>query len=438
MRCVLMAVLLLLFLPAVPTLSRADEDAPVDERPFALEPLPVNAEAARRLRGRVTLEQGTFTLPEVAALLEREVGVTVRFDWDGLEEVGVTPGSSVEFEPGDAEAGRMLSMVLLEVAPEGARGGIYPTYMLVDGVVAIGTNRSLVRRLPQVFWPDQEERARPMGKDDVAMLQLERIVTINFEDAALGNVIDYIRDATGVNIVVNWAELEAVGLDRDMLCTVNLSRIPARQLLEAALAQAGADNFDDEKPAYTIAEGVVYISTIAECRNTTAVAIYDIRFIQDWLTRRELRAVYQDDPLAMELLTLDMQTHQGGDVSWQEAIDQVVELVQDTVGEPDEWLDEESTIRELNGNLIIKTTPENHREVQDYLDMFIAHNRRAQVAFVRELEVVRLLRRAEALRADGDHAEALGLVEEALLVDPLHEPARALRLVLEQTLERQE
>jgi len=438
MRCVLMAMLLLLLLPAVPTLSQADADAPVDERPFALEPLPANEEAARRLRGRVTLELGRKTLPEVAAMLEREVGVTVRFDWDGLEEVGVTPESSADFMPGDTEAGRMLSMVLLEVAPVGARGGVYPTYMLVDGVVVIGTNRSLVRRLPQVTWPDQEERARPVGKDALAARQLERLVTVNFEDAGLGNLIEYLRDATGANIVVNWQALELVGIDRDTLCTCTLSRVPAGQLLALVLDQVGAENFDDDKPGYTIADGVVYISTLDDLKENTTVAIYDIRFIQDWLTRRELRAVYQDDALAMELLTLDMQTRQGGDVSWMEAVDQVVELVQDTVGDPDEWLDEESTIRELNGNLIIKTTPENHRQVQDYLDMFIAHNRRAQVAFVRELEVVRLLRRAEALRETGDHAEALALVEGALTVDPLHEPARALRLVLEQTLERQE
>ena len=41
----------------------------------------------------------------------------------------------------------------------------------------------------------------------------------------------------------------------------------------------------------------------------------------------------------------------------------IIEIIQDSVGDPNEWLDLISTVRELNGNLIIKTTNENHRAI---------------------------------------------------------------------------
>ena len=53
--------------------------------------------------------------------------------------------------------------------------------------------------------------------------------------------------------------------------------------------------------------------------------------------------------------------------SRQELVDQIVELITSTVGEPDYWLDEISTITELNGNLIVKTTPEDHQSIQKLL-----------------------------------------------------------------------
>jgi len=39
----------------------------------------------------------------------------------------------------------------------------------------------------------------------------------------------------------------------------------------------------------------------------------------------------------------------------------------ETVGDPDEWLDEESTLTEIGGKLVIKTTPENHEQIEQLL-----------------------------------------------------------------------
>ncbi len=58
--------------------------------------------------------------------------------------------------------------------------------------------------------------------------------------------------------------------------------------------------------------------------------------------------------------------------SRQELVDQVHQLIHSTTGEPDQWLDEEFTINEFNGNLIVKTTPEVHKEIEQLLDVLSA------------------------------------------------------------------
>ncbi|MFI4861800.1 MAG: bacterial transcriptional activator domain-containing protein [Phycisphaerales bacterium JB063] len=420
---------------AFPSLAQG-EAAGVDDRPFALEPLPVNVEASRRLAGRVPLEAGWFTLPEVAALLEREVGVTVRFDWDGLAGVEVTPETRVEFAAGEAAGDRLLSMMLLEAAPDS--GENYPTYLLMDGTVVVGTTQSLVRLAPQVFWPERVEQGRPVTAEDRVFMELGRTVTADFDQVDLVHTLDYIRDTTGVNIVVNWTVLDSVGIAQDTAVSCRMVRVSALELLEAVLEQAGASEFEDERPGYTLLDNVVYISTRDEIKDHTTVELYDIRDLLEASLGTQLVAVYQDDALAMELLTLRQKNLIGAfeDQHRMELIDELIELIRDAVGSADEWLDGDSSIRELNGNFIIKTTWHNHRAIVELLDRLRAGQNAEHLAFVRELECVRLLRRAEAHRAAGEYAEALALVEDALSVDPLHETARGLRLVLEETIGR--
>lgn len=55
----------------------------------------------------------------------------------------------------------------------------------------------------------------------------------------------------------------------------------------------------------------------------------------------------------------------------QEHVDQITELLQTQIGNPDEWLDEESTLTELNGSLIVKTTPENHDDIRKLIDNLV-------------------------------------------------------------------
>lgn len=51
-----------------------------------------------------------------------------------------------------------------------------------------------------------------------------------------------------------------------------------------------------------------------------------------------------------------------------ELVEQITDLIVSTVGEPDNWLDENSTVREFNGSLIVNATPEELHEIEELLD----------------------------------------------------------------------
>lgn len=55
-----------------------------------------------------------------------------------------------------------------------------------------------------------------------------------------------------------------------------------------------------------------------------------------------------------------------------ELISQIVSLIQSTIGEPGQWLEEESSVTEFNGSLIVNTVPEELDEIGQLLDSLSA------------------------------------------------------------------
>ena len=58
------------------------------------------------------------------------------------------------------------------------------------------------------------------------------------------------------------------------------------------------------------------------------------------------------------------------------------EMITSVVGDSDGWLDELWTISELNGNLIIRTTEDNHRQITQLMSLVRA-GRRSQMLKLR-------------------------------------------------------
>lgn len=220
-----------------------------------------------------------------------------------------------------------------------------------------------------------------------AQAALRKIVTLSNDNLSLDQVIAFIRDTTGANIAVNWRALGLAEIDQDSLVTISLSRVPAEQLLRLVLDQVSAEVFeDDEKAGFTVSEGIIKISTLRDLKSETETRVYDIRDLLVQVPNFTNAPGFDlNDALSNTSSGGSGQGSTGGGngggsnegglfgnddddqnevlPTREELVGQIVELINTTVGHPDEWLDAESTLNELNGNMIIKTTGDNHRQI---------------------------------------------------------------------------
>ncbi|MEM9347442.1 MAG: hypothetical protein AAGB26_12570 [Planctomycetota bacterium] len=305
-----------------------------------------------------------------------------------------------------------------------------------------------------VYAVDDEDIKAVQQDNSEAELALSTTLSISTTDITLAGLIDFVRAGAGVNVVPNWQALELVGIDQETKITLHTREVPARMLLDLALEQASADAFDDDRATLSLDGGVVRISTIRELSSRTITRVYDI----GWFTKPNnalAQQLYREHPDVAKLLRFAWKpenplsraiedgglycalcnavTKPDGTVdchSFQTRIDQLRELIQATVGDPDEWLDEESTIVDLDKQFIIKTTKTNH----DSILKLMRTMRQAEVesfkALAREVEATLLLKQAEAHRLKQEDKQALRLIDRALRVDPGHPEAGVLRQIV--------
>ena len=208
-------------------------------------------------------------------------------------------------------------------------------------------------------WPDvspDPEEQRRAAKDKAVAAELGKVIPeFKVTEATLGDAVDRLRDATGLNIFVNWRSLEKAGVGRDTPLSIQLGNVRAGTVLEVLLTMAGADK---ARLGHKVEDGVVTISTAEDLVRTTITAVYDIRHI--------VRAA------PAEL----------GEKGRQHQIIKLIRLVQKNIDSPS-WRDNGGNvgaIRELSGQLIVTQTPENQERLKTLLkdvgELFVAGEER--------------------------------------------------------------
>jgi hypothetical protein len=140
-----------------------------------------------------------------------------------------------------------------------------------------------VLRYP-VDWPDisatrdqtvNAERSSG-GSDRTSDAQLNRrLPQIKFDAVAFSDVVDFLRDVSGLNIFVNWKSLEAAGVDRNTPVTAQLHDVKFSKALSVILSEGVGGG--QTKLGYTLDQGVITISTADELSKNVVVRVYDIR-----------------------------------------------------------------------------------------------------------------------------------------------------------------
>lgn len=226
-------------------------------------------------------------------------------------------------------------------------------------------NTSFIDKTASAEQTEKEQNRRTRQK-------LDDPIPAEFDAVSFDQFLEYLRNVTGTNVWINWNALEP-GVTPDSKVTLNLPEpVSARLVLDMVLEQVG-DEFNPA--AWEIQDGVVAIGTRRSLWQSD-LRVYDIR---DLLVQIPDFSFDPDEPAPPS-------------PTRGELVEQVVTLIQDTIGRLEDWVTyggDLSSIRELNGQLIVETSTKNHRAIVDLLAQ-LRETRRVQISFESRFVVVPL------------------------------------------------
>ena len=163
----------------------------------------------------------------------------------------------------------------------------------------------------------------------------ERLAEVKWFDRELIDAVDALRDMTGAKIFVNWHALEQAGVDRHEPVSLHKKDVKLSRAIDLLLAQVAPEG----KPLdWKVEDGTIVISTRNELAGHDVLTrVYDVR----------------------DLLRLS------NDADRQRHVDELLKFVMDQVG-AGSWKERGGSagaIRELQGQLIVTQTPQNHRQL---------------------------------------------------------------------------
>jgi bla regulator protein BlaR1 len=125
-----------------------------------------------------------------------------------------------------------------------------------------------MQTFPRTVVSDEQLEAANRGA--VATLRM-KIPEVKFDGVALSDVIDFYRDITKANIVLNWRTLEQAGIDRSAPVTIRLKDTTFENALNATLRQV-----DAQQLAVVVDQGVITITTIMDLPSYSVTKTYDV------------------------------------------------------------------------------------------------------------------------------------------------------------------
>jgi type II secretory pathway component GspD/PulD (secretin) len=224
-------------------------------------------------------------------------------------------------------------------------------------------------------------------------------VPIDFNNNSLEQVVAFMEQVTGLDIYVDYKALNNVGIDRTAEVSLRLQDVPMDTALSRVLEQLGEGT---DRPQWAIQDGMLTVSSDQALRARTVLLVYDIR---DLL----FQVPNFDNAPELDLESaLNQAQNQGGGagggggggfgggggggggggmggggggaifgepgddperLTREELVAQIVSIIQENV-DPEGWRDlggDTGSIQELNGNLIIRNTANNHRDIEGLL-----------------------------------------------------------------------
>lgn len=99
------------------------------------------------------------------------------------------------------------------------------------------------------------------------------IEPVDIDSAKARDVFRWWSNTTGIPLVINWREMEAVGIDPDMAIDLHLRNAPAAAVLSLFMKELGAQ----QPLMYEITDHYIRILTKEEANKDTVTLVYDIK-----------------------------------------------------------------------------------------------------------------------------------------------------------------
>lgn len=218
--------------------------------PTVVGPADVRAVAAQ-LRRKVP-EHGFDGVPfaDVIEFLRDVVGINFVVDWKALEPAGIDRHTPVTYRTKSTRT----SEVLKEIASILSKGDYRVTFEAAGGVVFVSTPKRVER-----FVAGTNALHAKITDEDSRDVLTRRLADVKFDGTRLGDAIDYLREARGTSISVDWRELEAAGIDRNAPVKIRLTDATFGQVLYVLLTGVERDRRLD----FTADSGRILIHTAA-------------------------------------------------------------------------------------------------------------------------------------------------------------------------------
>lgn len=288
------------------------------------------------------------------------------------------------------------------------------------------------------------EPAESDAADQVVWQSLAQIQpNFGFQASKFEEVIDLFRQVCGINIVVNWAALEAAGVDKNTQVTISLANVTRRKALEEILASVPTV----APLGFSIDEGVLHISTRDELSRKVVVRVYDVS---------DLLQLAPDGPVVPEPMgsTGGQIGGLGGEVGQRPAgppagmgsfapghyRSGLLDVVRSVI-DPPSWRENGGTsaIEVFDGIMVVTQTPENHEKLESLLDKMRAVRRqRPPTPAQRMQQSGQAVRMVENMKQASFQPEMVGLIAVAGLREDVSRPAEQVIADLEGLLAKTE
>ena len=200
-----------------------------------------------------------------------------------------------------------------------------------------------------------------------------RLGVVTFDDVPLDDALKTLRGQAGdINLLVDWRAFEAAGIDRTAPVSARLRDVPFSKALQVVLDHAGGDTV---KLGFAADGNVLNVTTAEVLARNTVTRVYDVRdLLIEIPSVTDAPVLGRPEPVpapaANRFPKESDEDRAKAAKAREERVEQIVTLVKETV-DPQSWRDNGGTVgavRELQGQLIVTQTAENHRQVAVLLD----------------------------------------------------------------------